>query len=129
MCGWNIVSFCIWVKFVKMGVATVFLPSINCVHVCTHVKLVWVWLGAHSIHPLCIYVCTCMCEILGACLLELCSNHSLCECICVPLLALLLGSVQQLPGNSQVCLTHYKRGCLPPPLSLTLLFSLTPFSP
>jgi len=32
--------------------------------------------------------------------------------ICV--LVFLLGSAPQLPGNSQVCLTHYKRGCLPP---------------
>ena len=43
MCGWNIVSFCIWVKFVKMGVATVFLPSINCVHVGTHVSGGQIW--------------------------------------------------------------------------------------
>ena len=28
-------------------------------------------------------------------------------------------SSPQLPGNSQVGLAHYKRGCLPPPLSLT----------
>jgi hypothetical protein len=38
------------------------------------------------------------------------------------LLAFLLGSAPQLPGNSQVYPTHYKRGCLPPPHSL-LLFS------
>ena len=30
----------------------------------------------------------------------------------------------QLPGNSQAGLAHYKRGCLPPPPSLTLLFLL-----
>ena len=29
------------------------------------------------------------------------------------LLVLCLGSASQLPGNSQVCLTWYKRGCLP----------------
>ena len=29
-----------------------------------------------------------------------------------------LNSTPQLPGNSQVGLTHYKRGCLPPPPSL-----------
>jgi hypothetical protein len=30
-----------------------------------------------------------------------------------PVLAFLLGSTPQLPGNSQVCLTLYKRSCLP----------------
>ena len=39
------------------------------------------------------------------------------------MLAFCLNSTQQLPGNSQVSLTHYKRGCLPPPLSLVLLIS------
>ena len=36
------------------------------------------------------------------------------------MLAFSLGSAPQLPGNSQMYLTHYKRGCLP---LLTLLFS------
>jgi hypothetical protein len=46
------------------------------------------------------------------------------------MLAFLLGSTPQLPGNNQVCLTHYKRGCLPPLLSCSLtLFLLCPFSP
>jgi hypothetical protein len=40
----------------------------------------------------------------------------------------------QLPSNSQMCLTHYKRGCLPPLLSLALLSScsrsvLSPLTP
>ena len=37
----------------------------------------------------------------------------------------------QLPGNSQAGLAHYKRGCLPPPPSLTLLplTFLLPLSP
>lgn len=37
----------------------------------------------------------------------------------------------KLPGHSQACLTHHKRGCLSPPHSLTLLpsNSLCPFSP
>jgi hypothetical protein len=35
-----------------------------------------------------------------------------------------LGSAPQLPGNSQVCLTHYKRGCSSHPLSLALLLLL-----
>jgi hypothetical protein len=40
-------------------------------------------------------------------------------------LAFCLSSAPQLHGNSQVCLTHYKRGCLPPPLWLVpLLFLL-----
>jgi hypothetical protein len=39
------------------------------------------------------------------------------------LLAFCLSSAPQLPDNSQVCLTHYKRGCLPPPVSLALAFS------
>jgi len=44
----------------------------------------------------------------------------------VPVLAFILGSVPQLPGNSQVCLTQYKGGCLPLPHSLSLLlFSLS----
>ena len=34
-----------------------------------------------------------------------------------PLLAFCLSSAPQLPGNSQLCLIHSKRGCLPPPLS------------
>ena len=34
------------------------------------------------------------------------------------MLAFSLGSAPQLPGNSQVCLTLYRRGCLPPPLPL-----------
>jgi hypothetical protein len=40
-------------------------------------------------------------------------------------------SSPQLPGNSQVGLAHYKRGCLPPPPSLTLasLSLLLSFSP
>jgi hypothetical protein len=33
-------------------------------------------------------------------------------------LAFCLSSTTQLPGNSQIGLTHYKRGCLPPPCSL-----------
>ena len=33
----------------------------------------------------------------------------------------------QLPDNNQVCLTNYKRGCLPPPHSLALL--LCPLAP
>jgi hypothetical protein len=36
-------------------------------------------------------------------------------------------SFPQLPGNSQVGLAHYKRGCLPSPCSLTLLL-LLPYS-
>jgi hypothetical protein len=40
------------------------------------------------------------------------------------LLAFCLNFAPQLPGNSQVCLTHYKWGCLPPPLSLILTFLL-----
>ena len=36
------------------------------------------------------------------------------------MLAFCLGSAPQLPGNSQVCLTHYKRGCSP---LLSLLLS------
>jgi hypothetical protein len=43
------------------------------------------------------------------------------------LLAFLLGSTPQLPGNSQVCLIHYKRGCVPSPHSLPL-FPFCPFS-
>ena len=39
------------------------------------------------------------------------------------MLAFCLSSSPQLPGNSQVGLTHYKRGCLPPPPSLDLLLS------
>jgi hypothetical protein len=38
-------------------------------------------------------------------------------------LAFCLSSTPQLPGNSQVGLTHYKRGCLPPRPSLALLGS------
>ena len=41
------------------------------------------------------------------------------------LLAFCLGSAPQLPGNSQVCLTHYKRGCLPPLLSCLLAPALS----
>ena len=50
------------------------------------------------------------------------------------LLTFSLGSTPQLPGNSQVCLTHYKRGCVPL-LSLLLscscsaLLFLLPLSP
>jgi hypothetical protein len=40
-----------------------------------------------------------------------------------------LSSTPQLPGNSQVWLTHYKRGCLPLPCSLALAFLLPPLSP
>jgi len=40
------------------------------------------------------------------------------------LLAFSLGYSPQLPGNNQVSLTHYKRGCLPI-LSCSLLFSCT----
>jgi hypothetical protein len=50
-----------------------------------------------------------------------------------PMLAFCLNSTPQLPGNSQVVLTYYKRGCLPPPPSLTHLLSysclLPPCSP
>jgi hypothetical protein len=49
------------------------------------------------------------------------------------MLIFLLGFTSQLPGNSKVCLTHYKRGYLPPPHSLNFLFSysytLCPFFP
>jgi hypothetical protein len=38
-------------------------------------------------------------------------------------LAFSLGSAPLLPGNSQVCLTHYKRSCWTPPCSLALLLS------
>ena len=34
-----------------------------------------------------------------------------------------------LPGNSQVNLAHYKRGCLPPPSSLALTLLLLPLAP
>jgi len=45
------------------------------------------------------------------------------------LLAFCLSSASQLPGNSQVCLTHYKRGCSPPPtLSCSLTFLLPLYS-
>ena len=40
------------------------------------------------------------------------------------LLAFSLGSAPQFPGNSQVWLTHYKRDCLPPPLSLSCPLAL-----
>jgi hypothetical protein len=40
-------------------------------------------------------------------------------------LAFSLGCAPQLPGNSQVCLTHYKKGYWTP-LSLTLLLLLLP---
>jgi hypothetical protein len=40
------------------------------------------------------------------------------------LLEFCLNSTPQLPGNSQVGLTHYIRGCLPPPLSFALLLLL-----
>jgi hypothetical protein len=43
------------------------------------------------------------------------------------MLAFLLSSAPQLPGKSQVSLTHYKRGCLPPPLSLVLFSSIALF--
>ena len=39
-----------------------------------------------------------------------------------------VSSSPQLPGNSQVCLAQYKRGCLPSPLSLTLLHSFLSFA-
>lgn len=51
------------------------------------------------------------------------------------MLALHLGFAPQVPGNTQVFLTHYKRGCLPSPLScscallLLTLFPLSPHSP
>jgi len=41
------------------------------------------------------------------------------------LLAFCLSSAPLLPGNSQVYLTHYKRGCLSPPLSRSSLLALT----
>jgi hypothetical protein len=44
----------------------------------------------------------------------------------------ILSGPPQLPGNSQVGLTHYKRGCLPPPPSLTpasLLWLSCPLDP
>ena len=40
------------------------------------------------------------------------------------LLAFCQNSTPQLPGNSQVGQAYYKRDCLPPPLSLSLLFLL-----
>jgi hypothetical protein len=50
------------------------------------------------------------------------------------MLAFSLGSAPQLPGNIQVCLTHYKRSYLPHPLSFSPalanpypLFPLSPF--
>jgi hypothetical protein len=46
------------------------------------------------------------------------------------LLAFCLGSTPQLPGNSQVCLTNYKKGCLPPPpLPLLSPFPHPPLCP
>jgi hypothetical protein len=67
--------------------------------------------------------------------------HSFCQSlriVMVKLLAFLLGSAQQLPGNSQVDLACYKRCSLAPPLSFLLflctfsfpdsLLSLIPFS-
>jgi len=58
---------------------------------------------------------------------------SLLDTRCLPqLLAFCLAPPLQLPGNSQVCLTHYKRGCLPL-LSLLLscssLPAVSPLSP
>ena len=44
------------------------------------------------------------------------------------MMAFCLGSNPQLSGNCQVCLTHCKRGCLPPPFSLLLSCSLTLFT-
>jgi hypothetical protein len=46
-----------------------------------------------------------------------------------PMLAFLLGSARQLPGNSQVCLTHYKRGICPLTLLLSYPLTLCPSSP
>ena len=43
------------------------------------------------------------------------------------LLAFCLSSTPQLPGNDHVCLTHYKRGCLPASHSLALALSSNPF--
>ena len=44
--------------------------------------------------------------------------HSSPVCSKAQLLAFCLSSTPQIPGNSQAGLTHYKRGCLPPPPSL-----------
>jgi hypothetical protein len=50
------------------------------------------------------------------------------------MVAFLLGSSPQLPGNSQLCLAYYKRGCSLPPCCLVLNVllsapSLLPFPP
>jgi hypothetical protein len=58
-----------------------------------------------------------------------CGEHHVgVTCSEVWLLAFSLDSTPQLPGYSQVCLTHYKRGCLPPPHSLFLALTLSPCS-
>jgi hypothetical protein len=41
----------------------------------------------------------------------------------IPIVSILSKLCPQLPGNSQVGLTHSKKGCLPPPRSLALLSS------
>jgi hypothetical protein len=80
-----------------------------CAHVCT-----CVYARVYTCMCVCLSVYTCVCACLCVC-------ASVCVCMS---LVFCLSSTPQLPGNSQVGLTHYKRGCLPPPPSLALPFLL-----
>ena len=64
-----------------MSAETLFLPPINCAYV--YVNLVWVCVGDCSIYQLFVFIDVCVCEIFEVCLLNLSSNHSMCEFVYV----------------------------------------------
>jgi hypothetical protein len=56
------------------------------------------------------------------------SFHIIFLTVSLYLLAFLLGSAPQLPGNSWLCLTHFKRVCLSPTLTSPLAPTTSPIS-
>ena len=53
-------------------------------YTCICIKRFWVCVGTCSIHQLCVFIYVCL-EIFGVCLMELCSNRSMCKCVYVHL--------------------------------------------